>query len=94
MLTFADIALQGTLAGAAGKSMDDCPYRRAERRSAWVRGWHAGRDQPRGELVRTRFSPAERRRGRAALAQVREALSRPARAAIDGECSGDDGHVG
>jgi ribosome modulation factor len=36
---------QGQTAGAAGRPIDDCPYRRQDRRAAWLQGWHAGQAQ-------------------------------------------------
>jgi ribosome modulation factor len=34
----------GQAAGQRGEPVDACRYRHADRRNAWVRGWHAGGD--------------------------------------------------
>lgn len=31
---------QGQTAAACGKALDDCPYKKPERKNAWVRGFH------------------------------------------------------
>ena len=35
----------GQAAGQRGEPLDTCRYRRADRRNAWIRGWHAGSDE-------------------------------------------------
>lgn len=35
----------GQAAAQRGEASDANPYRRADRRNAWVRGWHAGDDE-------------------------------------------------
>lgn len=34
---------QGQNAGLCGKSLDDCPYKKPERKVVWVRGFHHGK---------------------------------------------------
>lgn len=50
----------GQAAGQRGEPLDACRYRRADRRNAWVRGWHAGED----ERLKLEALRAERGEGR------------------------------
>ena len=34
---------EGQNAALCDKTLDDCPYRRVEKRNAWVRGFHEGK---------------------------------------------------
>ncbi|SMF94327.1 Ribosome modulation factor [Methylomagnum ishizawai] len=62
---------QGSAAGLAGGPLDSCPYRRADLRNYWIRGWHEGR-----ELAERYAAPAPTLtdEGRAALAAIRKML--------------------
>lgn len=62
---------QGVHAALRGESMDACPYRRADLRNHWVRGWHDGRE--RAERHATP-APTLTDEGRAALAAIRKML--------------------
>jgi ribosome modulation factor len=35
----------GEAAGMRGEALDACRFRRADRRNAWVRGWHSGQTE-------------------------------------------------
>jgi ribosome modulation factor len=51
----------GQAAGLRGEPLDACRYRLADRRNAWVRGWHAGDDE---RLRLEAFREAKREGGR------------------------------
>jgi hypothetical protein len=56
----------GEAAAMRGEPLDACRSRRADRRNAWVRGWHAGQT----ERLRLEAFLAERRQPRRTLEGV------------------------
>ena len=58
---------EGKNSGLCGKTLDDCPYRKTERKNAWVRGLREG------ELLaeQRRLSPVQHRTNQGHIAHVR-----------------------
>lgn len=64
----------GYMAYLVGEPVTACPYRRPDRRNAWLRGWQAAeQEQSEAEAVRS-ISPAERIKALDALATLRAEL--------------------
>jgi len=66
---------EGEACGRANTSLDANPYRLAERKAAWLRGWHAGRDQQMAFEAHGTITPEEAAHNRRQMAALRTRFS-------------------
>jgi len=59
---------QGQNAGLCGKTLDNCPYRKVDKKNAWVRGYHQGKLQ----AEQKRLSPVQHRTNQGHIAHLRK----------------------
>lgn len=62
---------EGQNAALCHKSLDDCPYRRVEKRNAWIRGYHEGKLQ----AEQLAISPVVARTNQGHIAHLRKLLT-------------------
>ena len=74
MLPLADIREEATYFGVRGVTADACPYRRPDRRSAWLQGWENGRAIKAAEEARATLSTEERAANKARCQALLAAL--------------------
>lgn len=64
---------EGFFAGERGDLVDSCRYRRADKRAAWMQGWHEG-DAARVQRQQ-RLTPEEADRNQQKLGEIRKILA-------------------
>ncbi len=69
------ITEEGEACGRANTSLDANPYRLAERKAAWIRGWHAGRDQQIAFEAHDTITPEEAAHNRMQITALRNRFS-------------------
>jgi len=62
---------EGQNSALCGKTLDDCPYRRIEKRNAWVRGYHVGKLH----AEQLAISPVQARTNQGHIAHLRSLLT-------------------
>ncbi len=70
-LTLADIEEEATRDALRGVARDTCPYRRDDKRAAWLRGWEKARQMTRDQRDKEAVDPAEADRVRTRLEGLR-----------------------
>lgn len=60
------------MAALRGQPIDDCQYRRVDKKNAWVRGWHFGHNQ----LDRRPLSTSEKAIGKQKINHLRSLLNK------------------
>lgn len=75
LITLEDIREEAKYCGERGVEKDACPYRRPDRRAAWLQGWENGRLIKEAEEARAPRSPEERANNQTRIQQLLAALT-------------------
>lgn len=73
-ITLEIIREEASYCGVRGVEKDACPYRRPDRRAAWLQGWENGRQIKLAEEARAPLSQEEKAKNRARCQRLLAAL--------------------
>lgn len=73
-ISLESIREEGTYCGERGVEKDACPYRRPDRRSAWLQGWENGRSIKESFDARAPLTPELRAKNKIRVQQLLAAL--------------------